>query len=95
MRLRQRQYAFGVALVESSRESYEAMLASYEVGLATITELISAEKSLAAALATLVETRSFLLGSSARVGYAVGSGVGEAPRTSGIPEEPLPSTLLR
>ncbi|MDG2031192.1 MAG: TolC family protein [Phycisphaerales bacterium] len=76
----QRQYEFGIALVESSRESYEAMLASYEVGLATITELIASEKSLAASLATLVETRGFLLGSSARVSYAIGAGVGQAPQ---------------
>ena len=78
----QRQYEFGIALVESSRESYEAMLASYEVGLATITELIASEKSLAASLATLVETRAFLLDSSARVSYAIGSGAGQAPQGS-------------
>ena len=76
----QRQYDFGVALVESSRESYEAMLATYEVGLATITQLVAAEKELAESLSTLVDTRSFLLTSSARVSYAIGSGPGEAPR---------------
>ena len=77
-----RQYDFGVALVESSRESYDAMLASYEVGLATIQELVASEKDLAAALATLVETRAFLLTSSARVSFAIGSGMGEAPDAS-------------
>lgn len=76
----QRQYEFGVALVESSRESYEAMLAAYEVGLATIMELVAAEKDLASALATLVETRSFLLTSTARVSYSIGSGIGAAPK---------------
>ena len=76
----QRQYDVGVALVESSRESYEAMLATYEVGLATITQLVAAEKELAESLSTLVDTRSFLLTSSARVSYAIGSGPGEAPR---------------
>lgn len=80
----QRQYEFGIALVESSQEAYEAMLATYEVGLATITELVAAEKDLAAALSTLVETRSFLLTSAAKVGYAVGSGVGGV---SGSPSE--------
>ncbi|MCH2144096.1 MAG: TolC family protein [Phycisphaerales bacterium] len=76
----QRQYDFGLALVESSREAYEAMLATYEVGLATITQLIDAEKDLAESLSTLVETRSFLLTSSARVSLAIGSGRGRAPR---------------
>ncbi len=75
----QRQYEFGVALVESSREAYDAMLASYDVGLATITELVASEKGLAASLAELVETRGMLLTSSAKVGYAIGSGDGRAP----------------
>ena len=79
-RAAQRQYDFGVALVESSRESYDAMIAAYEVGLATITELVAAEKDLAAALATLVETRSSLLTSMARVSYSIGSGIGRAPK---------------
>ena len=78
----QRQYEFGIALVESSRESYDAILASYEVGLATIQELVASEKDLAAALATLVETRAFLLTSSARVSYAIGAGIGETPKSS-------------
>lgn len=76
----QRQYDFGLALVESSRESYEAMLASYEVGLATITELVASEKDLAESLATLVDTRSALLTSSARVAYSIGAGTGKAPQ---------------
>ena len=75
----QRQYEFGVALVESSRESYDAMLASYDVGLATITELVASEKSLAASLAELVKTRGLLLTSSAEVSYAIGSGDGSSP----------------
>lgn len=91
----QRQYDFGVALVESSREAYEAVLASYEVGLATITELIAAEKGLAASLATLVETRAFLLGSSARVSYAIGSGTGEAPRAAAESEANPDDTRVR
>lgn len=78
----QRQYDFGIALVESSQESYDAILASYEVGLATITQLVASEKDLAEALATLVETRAFLLTSSARVSYAIGAGIGEAPGAS-------------
>ena len=77
----QRQYEFGVALVESSREAYDAMLASYDVGLATITELVASEKGLAASLAQLVETRGALLTSSAEVGYAIGSGEGVSPES--------------
>ena len=75
----QRQYEFGIALAESSQEAYDAMIAAYDVGLATITELIDAEKDLAAALATLVTTRATLLTSSASVGYFIGSGPGQAP----------------
>ena len=75
----QRQYEFGVALVESSREAYDAMLASYDVGLATITELVASEKGLAASLAELVEIRGALLTASARVSYAIGSGEGSSP----------------
>jgi len=75
----QRQYEFGVALVVSSQESYDAMLASYDVGLVTITELVAAEKGLAASLAELVEIRGMLLTSSAEVSYTIGSGEGRSP----------------
>ncbi|MEE2681097.1 MAG: TolC family protein [Planctomycetota bacterium] len=75
----QRQYEFGLALAASSREAYDAMIAAYDVGLATITELIDAEKDLAAALATLVTTRATLLTSSASVSYFIGSGPGRSP----------------
>ena len=75
----QRQYSFGLALVESSREAYDAMISAYDVGLATITELIDAEKDLAASLATLVTTRSELLTTSASVAYFMGSGPGQSP----------------
>ena len=75
----QRQYEFGIALAESSQEAYDAIIAAYDVGLATITELIDAEKDLASALATLVTTRATLLTSSASVSYFIGSGPGESP----------------
>ena len=75
----QRQYSFGLALVESSREAYDAMISAYDVGLATITELIDSERDLASALATLVTTRANLLTSSASVAYFMGSGPGQAP----------------
>ena len=55
------------------------MLASYDVGLATITELVASEKGLAASLAELVEIRGALLTSSAEVSYAIGSGEGSSP----------------
>ena len=87
----QRQYEFGIALAESSQEAYDAMIAAYDVGLATITELIDAEKDLASALATLVTTRATLLTSSASVSYFMGSGPGRSPSSdmaSGRPGTP-------
>ena len=75
----QRQYEFGIALAESSQEAYDAMIAAYDVGLATITELIDAEQDLASSLATLVSTRATLLTSSASVSYFIGSGPGQSP----------------
>ena len=55
------------------------MISAYDVGLATITELIDSERDLASALATLVTTRANLLTSSASVAYFMGSGPGQAP----------------
>ena len=49
------------------------------MGLVTITELVAAEKGLAASLAELVEIRGMLLTSSAEVSYAIGSGEGRSP----------------
>ena len=78
----QRQYEFGIALAESSQEAYNAIIAAYDVGLATITELIDAEKDYASSLATLVSTRATLLTSSASVSYSIGSGPGQSPSSN-------------
>ena len=78
----QRQYEFGIALAESSQEAYNAIIAAYDVGLATITELIDAEKDYASALATLVTTRARLLTASASVSYFIGSGPGQSPSSN-------------
>jgi len=60
------------ALVAASEESYEANLESHRRGLATITDLISAERDLMAARYTRIQNRAGLLISSAALVHALG-----------------------
>jgi outer membrane protein len=84
-----RQYEFGLALVRASEEAFEAVAAAYERGLATITELVTAERNLQQARSTLVSTRAGLLISAAELAFAAGAeegryrqGPAEAPRSA-------------
>ena len=72
-----RQYEFGIALLESSQEAYDAIEAAYIQGLATITELVEAEKDLQAARSTLVNTRADLLVASSNLTFAAGTDHGQ------------------
>lgn len=67
-----RQYEFGVALVRASEEAFDSVAAAYERGLATITELVSAERNLQQSRSTLVATRADLLVSAADLAFAAG-----------------------
>ena len=67
-----RQYEFGEALLASSQEAFDAIEASYVQGLATITQLVQAEKDLQEARSTLVGTRADLLTAASDLAFAAG-----------------------
>lgn len=69
--LRKREYA--VALLKASEQSYEALKESYANGLSTVIELLTAERNLASARSTEIESRTTLLQSVAALVYAAGS----------------------
>jgi outer membrane protein TolC len=60
------------ALVNASEESYQANLQSHRHGLATITDLISAERDLMAARYTLIQNKADLLITSSALLHATG-----------------------
>jgi outer membrane protein len=68
-----RKYDASQALVAASEESYNANLESHQHGLATITDLIGAERDLMAARYTLVQNKADLLVSSSALVHAVGA----------------------
>jgi outer membrane protein len=68
-----KKYDAAAALVTASEESYNANFESHRHGLATITDLIGAERDLMAARYTLVQTRAELLVSSSALVHAVGA----------------------
>jgi outer membrane protein len=69
--LRKREYA--LALLKAAEQSFEALKESYDYGLSTVIELLTAERSLANARCTEIESRSNLLNSVASLVYAAGS----------------------
>jgi outer membrane protein len=66
-------YDYARALIAASQESYDANLDTYRQGLSTIVELLTADRDLANARYTIVQSRADLLTSSAAVAYAVGA----------------------
>jgi outer membrane protein len=66
-------YEYAKALLAASQESYDANLDTYRQGLSTIVELLTADRDLANARYTIVQSRADLLTSSAAVAYAVGA----------------------
>jgi outer membrane protein len=66
-------YDYAKALLVASQESYDANLDTYRQGLSTIVELLTADRDLANARYTIVQSRADLLTSSAAVAYAVGA----------------------
>lgn len=61
------------ALLTASEESYAANFESHRYGLATITDLISAEKDVMSARYTLIQSKADLLISSCNLVHAVGA----------------------
>lgn len=68
-----KRYDYARALLAASREAYDANLDTYRQGLSTIVELLTADRDLAQARYTIVQSRADLLTSSAAVAYAVGA----------------------
>ncbi len=66
-------YEYAKALLAASQEAYDANLDTYRQGLSTIVELLTADRDLANARYTIVQSRADLLTSSAAVAYAVGA----------------------
>ena len=66
-------YRYAVKLLESSQAAYDANLRSFTNGLATIVDLLSAERDLADAKYTLIQSRAEVLISAAAVAYSVGA----------------------
>jgi outer membrane protein len=68
-----KKYDASVALLAASQESYSSNLESHRHGLATITDLIGAERDLMAARYTLVQSKADLLVSSSALVHALGT----------------------
>jgi outer membrane protein len=65
-------YEYALSLMASSEESYSANSESYRQGLSTIVELLTAQRDLASARYTLIQSKSELLTAYAAVAYAIG-----------------------
>jgi outer membrane protein len=76
------QYDFAQALLAASQNDYDAALTSYKNGLGTVIELLTAERDLARARTTLVESRADVLSSSAALAFAVGDSISGLSRTA-------------
>lgn len=61
------------SLVAASQESYDANLETCRTGLSTIVELLTAERDLAGARYTLIQSKAELLTAYGTIAYAAGS----------------------
>jgi len=66
-------YVFAQSLVTASEESYNANLETYRQGLSTIVELLTAERDLANARYTFIQSKAQLLTAYAAVAFAAGA----------------------
>jgi outer membrane protein len=69
----QKKYDYAKALLAATQEAYDANLDTYRQGLVTIVDLLTAERDLASARYTIIQSAADLLTSSASVAYAVGA----------------------
>jgi len=69
----QRKLEFAKALLDSAEEAHAATLETYRRGLGTLIDLLTAERDLANARTTLVESRAELLTAAAALALAVGA----------------------
>jgi outer membrane protein len=75
-----KKYDYAVALLTASQSAYDSNLRSYQHGLATILDLLSAERDLAGARYALIQSKADVLISAASLSYAIGA----------VPEEAKP-----
>ena len=68
-----KRYSYGQALLAAAQEAYDANIETYRQGLSTIIELLTAQRDLANARYTLIQSRADLLTSYAAVAYAAGA----------------------
>jgi outer membrane protein len=72
-RTAQRKYDYAQALLTASQSSYNSNFRSYGLGLATIVDLLTAERELAAARFAIIQSKAELLISAAAVTFATGA----------------------
>src|SRR5262249_38996922 len=68
-----RKYEFAAALVRASEDAYAASLATYRAGVGDFLDLLAAERDLARARFTWIDSRADVLTASAALAYATGS----------------------
>jgi outer membrane protein len=68
-----KRYEYAIALLRASQESYDALLDTYRQGLSTIVELLTAERDLANARYTMIQSTADLLTASAATAFATGA----------------------
>lgn len=90
-----RKREFAIAMLKASEKAYEGALKSYENGVATVIELITAERNLAQARYIEIDSKSALLTSSAALAFAAGSNDEGVPILPGPRTSPVPSVLPR
>jgi outer membrane protein len=80
-----RKYDYAEALLAASQSSYDSNFKSYGHGLATIVDLLSAERELAGARYAIIQSKAEVLVSAAAVTFATGSSALEANATAASP----------
>lgn len=68
-----KKYQYAVALLKASQSAYDSNLRSYQHGLASILDLLSAERDLAGARYALIQSKAEVLISAASLSYAIGT----------------------
>ena len=68
-----RKYEYAMALLTASQSAYDSNLRSYQHGLASILDLLSAERDLAGARYALIQSKAEVLISAASLSYAIGA----------------------
>jgi outer membrane protein len=80
-----RKYDYAEALLAASQSSYDSNFKSYGHGLATIVDLLSAERELAAARYAIIQSKAEVLVFAAAVTFATGSGAPGAAASAASP----------